>query len=270
MKPDVTQSEIEAEFTKDGGVLARDLHSSISEGLAMNDDTTIKPIVKQLVGVDHPLRSDKFAHWDQVILAKGEKEWKEGLNDFRANSLLPHPQVTRYAVLWWLGQISPELKMPVTDNLGLQNDHAVWRPRSRTDAKLNAALEAYAMDVAEAHYMKLLGPDKVKRVDHLPRALDLLLYFPEGTRRVEVKGRRLRSVPQVEVTSGEVECSQKEEPCTLFVVDSIYVNADYECSGGLWREYPDWRVYEGDSDLKATGYVYTLGKPVASGQVEAT
>jgi hypothetical protein len=171
----VTLTEIKAVFTADGGALARELHSSISEGLAKNDDTTIKPIVEQLVGVDHPLRSDKFEHWDRVILAKANKEWKEGLNDFRISTLLPHPQITRYAVLWWLGQLFPELKLPVTDGPGLPDDHVVWRPRSRSDAKLNAALEAYAMKVAEAHYVKLLGPDKVKRVDHLPRALDLLL-----------------------------------------------------------------------------------------------
>jgi hypothetical protein len=165
----VTLAEIEDLFTADGGVLARKLHSSISEGLATNDDTTIKPMVEQLVDPAHPLRSSRFTHWDQVILAKANKEWKEGLNDFRINSLLQHPQVTRYAVLWWLGQIFPELKLPADDDPGAPNDHVVWRPRSRTDARLNAALEAYAMEVAEAHYAKLLGPDKVKRVDHLPQ-----------------------------------------------------------------------------------------------------
>ena len=236
---------------------ARKLHSSISEGLAKNDDTTIKPMVEQLVGVGHPLRNDKFRHWDRMILAKANKEWKEGLNDFRANSLLPHPQVTRYAVLWWLGQMFPELKLSADDDLGLPNDHVVWRPRSRTDAKLNAALEAYAMDVAEAHYVKLLGPDKVKRVNYLPRALDLLLLCPDGSRRVEVKGRAVRTVRQVEVTRGEVECSQIGS-CILFVVDSIKIDADYKCSGGVWREYSEWRVYEGDFRLKATDFVYAL------------
>lgn len=265
----VTLTEVEDVFTSDGGVLARGLYSSISEGLAKNDDTTIKPIVEQLVGVDHPLRNDKFTHWDQVILAKANKEWKEGLNDFRISTLLQHPQVTRYAVLWWLGQLFPELKLPVADDPGLPNDHVIWQPRSRSDAKLNAALEAYAMKVAEAHYVKLLGPDKVKRVDHLPRALDLLLHCPDETRRVEVKGRAVRSVHQVGVTRGEVECSQIGS-CILFVVDSIKIDADYKCSGGIWREYPEWRVHEGDARLKATEFVYTLGKHATAGQVEIT
>jgi hypothetical protein len=131
---DVTLAEIEDVFIADGGVFARKLHGSIIEGFAINDDTTVKPMVEQLAGVDHPLRSDKFAHWDQVILMKANKDWKEGLRDFRANSLLPHPQVTRYAVPWWLAQLLPELKQSASDDLGLPNEHVMWQSRSRTDA----------------------------------------------------------------------------------------------------------------------------------------
>ncbi len=263
----VALAKIEDVFTTDGGVLARKLHSSINEGLANNYDTTIKPVVDQLVGADHPLRCDNFMHWDQVILAKANKEWKEGLDDFRRKSPIPHPQVTRYAVLWWLGQLFPELRLPVGDGLGLANEHVAWQPRSRTDAKLNAALETYAMKVAEAHYVKLLGQGKVERVDHIPGALDLLLHCPDGTRRVEVKARVARSVGQVEVTRGEVECSQIGS-CILFVVDSVEVDVDYKCSGGVWREYPEWRTDESDDHLKATCFVYALGDHASAGQVK--
>jgi hypothetical protein len=69
------------------------------------------------------------------------------------------------------------------------------------------------------------------------------------------------------VARGEVECSQIGS-CILFVVDSIEINADYKCSGGVWREYPEWCVHEGDARLKATGFVYTLGEHGAGGQVE--
>jgi hypothetical protein len=56
----------------------------------------------------------------------------------------------------------------------------------------------------------------------------------------------------------------------LFVVDSIKIDADYKCSGGVWREYPKWRVQEGDARLKAIEFVYMLGEHATAGQVEIT
>lgn len=270
MKPAI--AEIEAVFTADGGVLARRLHESISEGLAKDKATQIATLMDELVAEDHPLRSEKFRKWDRVIKAAADKEWKE-LKDLKSPETKRF-QRTRYAVCWWLELLFPELKpQPSGDNPAVPPEEELrGHPRSHTDVDLNNALEEYAMKVAEDHYARLLGQDKVMRVNHIPGALDLLLHFPGRNRRVEVKGRRRRSAQQVEVTWREVERSQKEETCILFVVDSIDVDAgnNNKCSGGWWREYPDWRVYEGDADLKATDYLYTLGKSAASGQVKAT
>jgi hypothetical protein len=272
VKPRITEAEIRAAITADDALA---LHRSICEGLEENKDSRMDRLVDNLVGVEHPLRSGKFKDWDKVILAKAEKEWPVGLSDFRLlqrrrDSSLQRPQITRCAVRWWLELLFPELKPQPGDDQVPPEEERNWNPRSSTDIDLNKALEAYAMKVAIDRYTRLLGPAKVTDVSHEGGALDLLLHAPGGNLRVEVKGRRRPSADKVEVTWREVQRSQKEETCILFVVDSIDVDADYECSGGWWREYPDWCVHEGDADLKATVYLYTLGTPAECGQVEAT
>jgi hypothetical protein len=198
------------------------------------------PLVKVVVDPEHRLRSPGFKDWDEVILAKVRLE-----HLFPA--LRPEPS----------GR--PPVVPPEEEKLG--------HPRRHSDVDLSNALEAYAMKVAEDYYVGKFGEGSVETVKHIHGALDLLVHTPDGDTRVEVKGRRRVSADKVEVTWREVERSQKDS-CVLFVVDAIDVDAGCNCRGGRWREYPDWRVQDGDADLQPIRSLYTLGMPVASGQVE--
>jgi hypothetical protein len=122
MKSGITEAEIEAVFVADGGALARELNGSICEGLEKDKATQIVTLVEKLVGEDHPLRSEKFRKWDQVILAVAEKEWME-LKDLKSPTTL-HFQRTRHAVRWWLERTFPELKPPAGDDPAPPGDAA--------------------------------------------------------------------------------------------------------------------------------------------------
>jgi hypothetical protein len=260
MKPTVAEPEISAVFLAAGIALARRFDEAISNGLRKGKATQIETLAEELVGADHPLRSERFREWDQVVKALALREWPE----LRTLTIpgTGHVQRTRLGVRWWLRTMFPDLGEP-EDLAPLAGEPG--RRRRRTDAALNDALEEHAMKVAERVYGHRFGPGNVTRVDHLPRALDLLVKTPGGNLRVEVKGRK-GPARLVDVTDGEVDCSHQAEPCILFVVDSVAVDFDagYACKGGRWREYP-WRVYQGDPGLRATDFAYTLGTPTASG-----
>jgi hypothetical protein len=265
MKPTVTEAEIASAFRAGGVPLARKFDKAISFGLGKDKATQIDPLAEKLVDVGHPLRSERLREWDQVVKVLALNGWPV-LRDLQIAGTQRVPR-TRLGVRWWLRTMFPELGPP--EDLSPLAAEPPRRRRARVDAALNTALEEYAIRVAQLVYTRRYGPGSVRRVDHLPRSLDLLVSRPNGNMRVEVKARKGQA-RRVEVTDGEVGCSQLADPCVLFVVDLIAVDfdADYTCTGGRWREYP-WRVREGDPCLRATRYSYSLGNPTASAEISS-
>ena len=113
MNPDISEAEIKAVFTDDGGKLARQLHAHLYAGFKDNSNlnTTVDPLIEKLAP-DSLLYSSGFKHWDQVILkdwARHRPEWQGRLKQLKAltywKSRFPE---TRHAVLWWLEETLPE------------------------------------------------------------------------------------------------------------------------------------------------------------------
>jgi hypothetical protein len=271
LKPDITEDQIRTVFTADGGTLASELHESISEALKKDNATQIDPLMKGLVGEDHPLRSDKFKNWDEIILAKARKEWKElkyAEKKWREakSSMTSRFPATRYAVRWWLELIFPALR-PFSDLL-LPGDAA-----SGTSNKTGGPGRAPGHDLITGRRMKkkeygenlavkwgwmVPGVVSVEKVADNFRKLgyDVRVTQADG-KEVHIEAKTTSSNGEmIAIEEGEREHNQ-DSGCkhehVLFVISDVkatMVNEDWQCWGGNPAIVPNWKIATSDLTLE--------------------
>jgi hypothetical protein len=270
MKPGITEDEIAAAFTADGGALASGLHESISEGLKKNDATQIDPLVNDLVEEDHLLRSEKFKNWDEIILAKARKEWKE-LKDAEKSwkeaktSKTSHFPATRYAVRWWLELTFPELR-PLS-GLVLPDD-AASDTSNKTDGPGHGGRgpghdlitgrrtkkKAYGENLAVKWGWTVPGAVSVEKVaDNVPKlGYDVRVTLTDG-KQVHIEAKATEGNGEiVAIEEGERKHNQDsgcEHEHVLFVVSDVkaaVINGEWQCSAGTPAILPNWKIATSD------------------------
>jgi Protein NO VEIN, C-terminal len=270
MKPDITEDEIRAVFTAPDGALASKLHESISEGLEKNDATQIDPLVNDLVEEDHPLRSGGFKNWDEIILAKARKEWKE-LKDAEKRwkeaktTKTSHFPATRYAVRWWLELIFPELRplsglvLPgdAADDTSNKTDgpgHGGRGPGHDLITGRRTKKKEYGENLAVKWGWTVPGAVSVKKVadDFDKLGYDVRVTLADGN-QLHIEAKTTEGTgSMLAITEGERKHNQ-DSGCkhehVLFVVSDVKAaisNDEWHCSGGTPAILPNWKIATSD------------------------
>lgn len=123
------------------------------------------------------------------------------------------------------------------------------------DSVIRTAIEIYAVEAAEEHYMSRGARD----IERVGKPYDLRLLIGDREVHVEVKGstRRLTSVI---LTRNEVDHARGTTQTDLFVVDEISLQTsstgEPRLAGGRKRHWSAWSP--SPDDLSPTVYSYTL------------
>ena len=271
MNPDISKAEITAVFTSDGGKLARQLHAHLYAGFRddSNLNTTVDPLIEKLAP-DSLLYSSGFKHWDQVILkdwARRKPEWQGRLKQLKTITYWKNrfPE-TRHAVLWWLEETFPEWLEQAFPELahadseenadtGPGFDPIAGRRSAKKDYGENEAMKWTSGKFPEAHVEKV--------ADCNPKlGYDVRVILADG-RELHIEAKATQdNGDKVHLEEGERKhnldgtCEAEHVLFVISGVDCKIVDGKWQCTGGVSKFIPDWRIDK--FDLKPTRYRYTV------------